>query len=61
MPMPKKPEKLAALPWDIRDGLVACNDRVFDHGDLVLGFPTGVARDLGAVFRSRRSDESVRR
>ena len=61
VPMPTKPEQLTASPSDIRDGLVGGNDRVFDHGDLMLGFPTGIARDLGAVSRPRRLDESAKR
>lgn len=61
VPMPTKPEGLTASPWDIRDGLVSGNDRVFDHDDLVLGFPTGIARDLRAGFGPRRSDESAKR
>ena len=61
VPMSTKPEQLAASPWDIRDGLVGGNDRVFNHGDFVLGFLPGVARDHGAVFRPRRLDESAKR
>ncbi|OXC76663.1 hypothetical protein BSU04_20675 [Caballeronia sordidicola] len=41
---------------NIRDRLFCGSDRVFSHGDFVLGFPTGVARDLGAAFRPRRLD-----
>jgi hypothetical protein len=59
--MPTKPERLTVSPSDIRDCVFGGNDRVVSHGDLVLGCPTGVARDLGAAFRPRRSDESVKR
>jgi hypothetical protein len=54
--MPTKPEQLMASPSDIRGCFFGGSDRVFDHGDLVLSFPTGVARYLVAISRPRRLD-----